>query len=731
MERTPPVIAVHTLGDTLVEYVRSASGRVGLQIYPASLRAAVVTRRRMLDPRREVLSLGAGDFPAYDVDPLVQLKLAGESYPDGFAQGRTMRNGPSTLSLALAGQTVRREDDQTIIETLLTREDGLEALHALCWREGDQAFAVTTTVRNASPRPITLEMLASFSLGQITPFDRADAAGRLFVHRFRSAWSAEGRHERRSVEELQLERSWIGHSVACERFGRVGNLPVGGFFPFVAVEDHGAGVLWGAQLCWAGSWQMEVYRRDDCLAFSGGLADRELGHWLKTLAPGESFASPPARLACVHGDLDDLCDRLTALQHRAADAGPVVEQDLPIIYNDWCANWGTPTHEKTVALAERLAGSPVRYLVLDAGWYRSELPTNDDRRDGTNFSGQHGDWAVNERAFPEGLAATAEAVRARGLIPGLWFEMETCFEGSRAWSLAEHLLRRDGVPLTVGRRRFWDLRGEFANTWLDERLIAQLARCGFGYLKVDHNETIGLGCDGEESLGEGARRQVAASAELFRRIRRRLPELVIENCASGGHRLEPSMLELTNLNSFSDAHETPEIPIIAAALQRLILPRLLQVWAVLHRSDDERRLTYSLAATFLGRMCLSGKLDELHAWQWARATAAMELYRRVWPVIKHGRSRRFGPPISSWRHPAGWQGVLRVADDGAAALAVVHGFAGCGKRVVELPLPGGKSWQVAGALLASQDLPQIQGGLLACPLQDDFDACVVYLNSVD
>ena len=52
-------------------------------------------------------------------------------------------------------------------------------------------------------------------------------------------------------------------------------MPVKGYFPFGAVEDTKAGVVWAAQLAIECSWQMEFYRRDDGMAFSGGLADRE------------------------------------------------------------------------------------------------------------------------------------------------------------------------------------------------------------------------------------------------------------------------------------------------------------------------------------------------------------------------------------------------------------------------------------------------------------------------
>ena len=101
-------------------------------------------------------------------------------------------------------------------------------------------------------------------------------------------------------------------------------------------------------------------------------------------------------------------------------------------------------------------------------------------------------------------------------------------------------------------------------------MIGLLEECEMGYLKIDYNETLGAGCDGAESAGEGLRRQVEAVLEFLAGLRRRMPDLVIENCASGGHRLEPSLMALCDLGSFSDAFECPELPVIAANVNRLL-----------------------------------------------------------------------------------------------------------------------------------------------------------------
>jgi len=713
------IVSDFQFADTTARYITDdISGRVGLMLFPTPLSQQLAARRDSLRGLPEIDAMpDAGDAPAMAVDSLVQMKMVGDAYGGAFAQGRTMRDASSVDAFRLHSQRVISEEDQTIVVTELRGEGGRRVEHSLSWHAGDRAAQISTAFRNESSRPVTLEMLSSFSLCGITPFAEADAAGRLRVHRFRSAWSAEGRLDTQSIEQLHLERSWSGAGAFCERFGQVGSMPVRGWFPFVAVEDTAAAVCWGAQLAWAGSWQMEIFRKHDDVCISGGLADREFGHWLKTLEAGESLNSPPAVVGCVAGDLDALCDRLTFLGHRQANQQPAVERDLPIVFNEWCTTWGEPSHKRVTSLAQRLAGSAVRYLVIDAGWYTEQ--------DGS-WNDSHGDWIPSRKLFPLGLAATAAAIREQGLIPGLWFEVETVGANSTAFSWTGHLLKRDGIPITVRTRRFWNMNDTEAVDFLHNRIVEQLDKLGFGYLKVDYNETIGIGCEGTESLGEGLRRQILGVYRFFDRIRQKLPDLVIENCSSGGHRLEPSMIGRTAMSSFSDAHELKEIPIIAANLHRLILPRQSQVWAVLRRADSDQRLVYSLASTFLGRMCLSGDIDRLSDSQWDLVLRAQKLYRQATPIIKYGSSRRFGEIGPSWRHPRGWQGVVRISQSESAALVVIHAFEDHPAQA-QVPLPG-THWRIVEQFHAGKQPAKIVEDQLIWPIDADFSAAVILVT---
>ncbi|MDZ4787951.1 MAG: glycoside hydrolase family 36 protein [Blastochloris sp.] len=687
----------HQLGDMTARYITAEHEptKIGLLLFPTSKKSDNLTPREYLNTPA-ALSLPKSWQPvrAWQIDPLVHVHVRGQITPSIFSQGRSLRNGPATHALHFIHQEKKVEAGSTIIKTFLKADYGLECVHELRHKAGEKILHIRSHLRNSGNTPLTIELLSSFSLGGITPFDSEDAPNRLHVHRFRSSWSAEGRHEERSIEELHLERSWGDFGVQAERFGAVGSMPVNGFFPFVGLEDRTARVTWAAQIAHPGSWQMEVYRRADHVALSGGLADRELGHWYKTLAPAENFSSPEALITVAKGGVTEACGRLTHFLSSNLSHVPQSELELPIIFNEWCTSWGNPTHENLIALADRLQGSGVKYLVIDDGW--AERPGNGIQ--------QNGDWNLNTKAFPQGLRATADAIRARGLIPGIWFEFEVVNPGSQAWEETSHQLHRDGQPLQVGSRRFWDFRDPWVHDYLTKKVTRLLSDNNLGYLKVDYNDTIGIGCDSAPqfdgnlvSLGEGLRQHLGGVQQFFRSLSQALPELVIENCSSGGHRLEPSMMSLTSMSSFSDAHETPDIPILAANLLQLIPAQQNQIWAVLHQADSLQRLCYSLSSTFLGRLCLSGEVHELSAEQWAFVCQAMNLYLEARPFLTQGIFKRYGLMGASYQHPEGWQAVLAQTDVPSKIMVVWHCFAQCPSYLV-IPLPEGSPWNVTKEL---------------------------------
>lgn len=652
-------------------------------------------------------------------DSLVQIHIVGDAYPGAYAGGRTMRQGSSVYGFRWKGQNVTESGNGTEIRTLLEDERGLVLEHRLSWQEGETFVRCCTVFRNGSDETVGLDMLSSFSLGKISPFVGSREEGCLYMHRMRSVWSMEGRLETSAVEDLQLEPSWGGHAPRCERFGQAGSMAVNGYFPYLVMEDRKSDIFWGAMLAHNASWQMEVYRRGDNISISGGLADRELGHWMKKIEAGEDFTTPEAVISvCRGGGIDRISGRLTESMESAADNGPESEQSLPIIFNEYCTTWGCPSHENISAILDAIKGKGFSYFVIDCGWYKEE---------GISWDVSMGDYEVSKELFPLGMEHTVQAVRDHGLKPGIWFEIENVGEKARAYQNTEHLLKRDGYTLTTSMRRFWDMRDPWVQEYLTDRVIGTLQKYGFEYMKIDYNDTIGIGCDGAESPGEGLRQNMKASADFVDKVKEQVPGIILENCASGGHRLEPLMMSKCSMASFSDAHECEEIPIIAANLHRAILPRQSQIWAVIRNTDSLKRIAYSIANTFLGRMCLSGDVLELSDSQWKVIEDGIAFYKKIAPVIRKGRTRRFGPEVVSYRNPKGWQGVLREGSNGEA-FAVFHSFYENQTEWMEVSLPEGKDYVIDSVYSDSAVEICLKGGKLLCENTDEMKAVAVYLK---
>lgn len=696
------ILKDYRLGDMIARYLLdSETQTVGFLLLPTQLPTPDVMDKSM------------------KLEPLVQLKLTGDIYDEAYALGGCMRNGETVRLLKYQDQAVQEGEDALTIHTRVADDRGYAAVHHLWWKKDAPYVRIHTTFENNSAVQATLEMLESFSLGQLSPYLPGDGHECLYLHRVRAVWSQEGRHEVIPIEDLQLEPAWEPHAVRWEKWGQAGSMPVNKFFPFGAVEDRKTGVFWGAQIAHPASWQMELYRKDDGLAISGGLADRDFGHWMKHIAPGESFDSPQAIVTAAKTDSFDIfTGRLT---QAASDAMvvPEWEEDLPLVFNEYCTTWGNPSHENIAAIVNTIKDKGFKYFVIDCGWYK---------QDGIPWDIGMGDYNVSRTLFPEGLEKTTQLIKDAGMIPGIWFEIENVGRAAESYQNTEHLLHRDGKVLTSYFRRFWDMRDPWVQDYLTEKVIGTLKTYGFGYMKSDYNETIGMGCDGAESLGEGLRQNMVGSAAFFEKIKAEVPGIVLENCSSGGHRLEPSLMAQMSMASFSDAHECPEIPIVAAGIHRVIHPRQSQIWAVIRTDDSLKRIAYSVANTFLGRLCISGDVMELTEAQWAVLEGGMNFYRRIAPIIKEGQSYLHGSHIGSIRHPKGWQALVRTGKNGEA-FAVLHTFGGEIPEVIRVSLPEGCPQTIADVYSDSEVDITVENGCLVYHPTEEFKAVAVHLKA--
>ena len=83
--------------------------------------------------------------------------------------------------------------------------------------------------------------------------------------------------------------------------------------------------------------------------------------------------------------------------------------------------------------------------------------------------------------------------------------------------------------------------------------------------------------------------------------------------------------------------------------------------------------------------------------------------------------RRFGESGASWRHPQGWQAVVRIFED--RALVVVHTFAGA-PDVVAIPLSG--EWELTDRFPNSS--AEVSDDRLLVKIVGDFSGAVFLLT---
>ena len=598
----------------------------------------------------------------YNKSSLVHLQLS--KHNTGMFSN-TFKLGDSLSLLKYKNQFVDKKSDRVTIITEEESDEGYGIRHNLCYHIGEKGFEVWVEFYNNSNSTLEIEYITSASLDALSPLLDNEGSRELVFHRFKAGWSMEGLHRENTLSELGLERTWTT-SAECIKIGAIGTRAVREYHPYSAIEDKANNCIWGIYLAHNASWQMELSRVEDGVSLSAGLADITNGLWSKKVNSGDTFVTPTAMISTTIGGISELSNRILDMRHRLIDQNG--EDGLPISYNDYVATWGKPTESQMLDVANILKKGKTKYLVMDAGWF-------------VRPNAGVGDWIVNMESFPNGLKSYAQKVRELGMVPGLWMEFERTAPTSKAFgpNMADLKLKwKDrvivGTVINGGKGDFFDFRNPKAVEYLKKHVIDFLRDNDFGYLKVDYNSSAGIGVDGNESPGENLRQHMKAVRDFFIEIKKEIPDIVIENCAGGGCRLEPSMMDITAISSASDTHEVYEAAIVAANLHYLTPPRQNLIWCTLKPEYSKERFSYVISQGFLGRICWSGFICQLNNEQLSQIFKAEEYYESVSDIIKKGNSYIYRTNPCSFQYRIGTQAVLRYSEDEEKALLVVHSF---------------------------------------------------------
>ncbi|MEU1482025.1 alpha-galactosidase [Streptomyces sp. NPDC005760] len=481
---------------------------------------------------------------------------------------------------------------------------------------------------NEGDTPLRLESVSSLTLGGIT--DERGGLDALMLHWADNDWLAECRWRqapfRRQV--VPLSRFAHGHEGrGCFERSSQGSWSTGRHLPVGALTDR-RGRTWLWQIESSAGWRFETGEREGAAYVALFGPDDAHHQWRHSLAPGEDFHTVPAVLVRAGtGGLDAAFGELTDYRRLIRRDHPD-HRTLPVIYNDYMNTlMGDPTTDKLLPLIAAAGRAGAEVFVIDAGWY-------DD--DAQGWWDAVGAWEPAQGRFPGGIQEVLDAIRAHGMVPGLWLEPEVVgVRSPLAHTLPpEAFFRRGGLRVTEHGRHHLDLRHPAARAHLDAVVDRLVGEWGVGYLKLDYNINIGPGTEnGPESPGAGLLGHHRAHLDWMSAVLDRHPGLVLENCGSGGLRMDYAQLAVTQLQSTSDQQDPLRYPPIAAAAATAATPEQAAVWAYPQPDDSADRIGFTLTGALLGRIHLSGFLDRMNDEQFDLVRSAIRVYKDIRPEI--------------------------------------------------------------------------------------------------
>ena len=244
----------------------------------------------------------------------------------------------------------------------------------------------------------------------------------------------------------------------------------------------------------------------------------------------DTFTTVSAGFGVAAGGVNEAIAELTEYRRKIRRQNEDDEK-LNIVFNDYMnCLMGDPTEEKEKAIIDKAAAMGCEYYCLDCGWY-----------DKGAWWDRVGEWKESPERFPNTLKAVCDYVKEKGMVMGLWLEIEVMgvacelsYKLPDDWFICRH-----GKRHIDNRRYLLDFRNpEVCKYCMDvvDRLIEEY---GVGYFKVDYNVTMGYGSDlNSDSCADAIREHYQCLYEWYQEIFRKYPDLVIENCGSGGQRMD-------------------------------------------------------------------------------------------------------------------------------------------------------------------------------------------------
>jgi len=298
-----------------------------------------------------------------------------------------------------------------------------------------------------------------------------------------------------------------------------------GTLPFFNLQWSNGGLV-GA-IGWSGQWALHVERDEKSgLTLRAGQQTTHL-----TLHPGESIRTP--RILLVHWQGTDYLRgqnlfRQVMLDHYTMRVNGEIAVP-PMAQMTWFTfNVGNDvTESNQLAYMQGMSKTGIEAFWMDAGWFEGGWPAG------------AGSWVPKKTAFPQGLKPIGDGAHKLGMRFVLWFEPERVTANSLiAKAHPEWVMHHPGEVE-------WGALFNLGNPDARKAMTSQLSQCigdwGVDVFRNDFNIDplpFWKAADAPDRQGMAEIRYIEGLYAMWDELRALHPSLTIDNCASGGRRID-------------------------------------------------------------------------------------------------------------------------------------------------------------------------------------------------
>lgn len=417
--------------------------------------------------------------------------------------------------------------------------------------------------------------LAGVGTDGILPWDDLSKYRIHFCH---STWQGEGQWKTINIEEAGLCACSIHDNHGTFQLSSIGSWSSGRFYPVIMFEDIETHQIWYAQIETSSAWHFEIGHRKLRDGAVGQMylladgADENTSGWAHRLKPGESFTTATVAYGCTNGGFEEAVGELVKYRRTCLKAAPAWKGEFPLMFNDYMnALWADPTTEVLIPLIDAAAEAGAEGFCVDAGWFGNL---------GENWGLSQGDWIPSKDRFGEaGFKSIADYIKSKGMRAGFWIEFESCCSGSQYYKNPDdHFLMRHGKRIG-GYRGMLDFRNKEVRAFM-HGIFDTMCDMGFSFVKNDYNQTTALGDDKyTESAADGLLEHTRAVYSFLDELRERHPDLIIENCGSGGLRGDWGMVSRCHFQNTSDQEIYWKYPSLIQGYIANLTPEQATIWS--------------------------------------------------------------------------------------------------------------------------------------------------------